>query len=248
MSDDDAFLRVALNIDYRTYVYVALVFLERLHADFNRVRYLLVVIEQNLLAYYLAHKETCRFVGELVFVKIRRRVGQQLLNALQQHVDAKLILGRYGQNLSIGQQLMPQLNQVAELLLVALVNLVDKQEHRNGHLAHFPKEVHVLFGILYHVGYIEQHISVFKCRLRESQHRLLQFIVRLEHSRGVGEHYLHVVRVDNAHYTVARGLRLECGNAYALAHELVHKRRLAHVRITYNVYKSCLVHLYFCFA
>ena len=53
VSDDDAFLRVALNIDYRTYVYVALVFLERLHADLNRVRYLLVVIEQNLLAYYL---------------------------------------------------------------------------------------------------------------------------------------------------------------------------------------------------
>ena len=45
---------------------------------------------------------------------------------------------------------------------------------------------------------------------------------------------------------VARGLRLERGNADALADKLVHQRRLAHIRIAHYVYKSCFVHISFC--
>ena len=56
-----------------------------------------------------------------------------------------------------------------------------------------------------------------------------------------------IVLIDYAHDTMARGLRLECGNADALAYQLIHQRRLAHIRIAHYVYKSCFVHISFTF-
>lgn len=138
---------------------------------------------------------------------------------------------------------MPLLHQVAERLLVALVNLVDKQQHGYCHLPHLLEEVHVLLGILHHVGNVEQHVGVLERRLGEGQHGLLQLVVGFEHARRVREDNLHVVSVDNAHNPVARGLRLKRGYAYTLAHELVHQRRLAHIGVAHYVYESCLMHL-----
>ena len=72
MSDDDALLRVALHVYHGVYVDVAVGLLKRLHLDLYRVRNLLVVVEQNLLADYLRHEETGWFVGQLVLVEERR--------------------------------------------------------------------------------------------------------------------------------------------------------------------------------
>ena len=245
MSDDDALLRVALHVYHSVNVDVAVGLLKRLHLNLYRVRNLLVVVEQNLLADYLRHEEACWFVGQLVLVEERRRVGQKLLNAAHEHVDAKLVLGRYGKNLGIGQQRVPLLNGVAECLLVALVNLVDEQKHRNGHLLHLIKKVHVLLWILHNVSHIEQHIGILQCRLREGEHRLLQLVVGFQHTWSIRENYLGIVLVDNAHDAVTRGLRLECGNTDAFANKLIHQRRLANIRIAHYIYKSCFVHILF---
>ena len=139
---------------------------------------------------------------------------------------------------------MPLLYSVAKGLLVALVYLVDKQEHRYRHLLNLVEKVHILLWILHHVGNVEQNICVLQSRLREGQHRLLELVVGFQHTRGIREHYLSIVLIDNTHDTVARGLRLECGNAYTLANKLIHQRRLAHIRIANYVYKTCFVHIF----
>ena len=139
---------------------------------------------------------------------------------------------------------MPALHDVAEGLLVALVYLVDEQQHGYGHLGHLGEEVGVLLGVFHHVGDIEQHVGIGKGRLREGQHHLLHLVVGLEHSGSVREDYLAVVVVDDAHDAVTGGLGLEGSDADALAYELVHQRRFTHVGVAYDIYKSCFVHSY----
>ena len=246
MSDDDALLRVALHVYHGVYVDVLVGLLERLHLHLYRVRNLLVVVEQNLLADNLRDEEACGLVRELVLIEERRRVGQQLLDAAHEHVDAELVLRRDGENLGVWQQRVPALHGVAERLLVALVNLVDEQQHGYCHVLHLVEEVLVLLGVLHDVGDVEQHVGILQRRLRECEHRLLELIVRLEYAGRVREYDLRVFFVDDAHDAVARGLRLERGNADALADKLVHQRRLAHIRIAHYVYKSCFVHISFC--
>ena len=247
MSDDDALLRVALHVYHGVYVDVLVGLLERLHLHLHRVRYLLVVVEQYLLAYYLRDEEACGLVRKLVFVEERRRVGQQFLDAAHEHIDTELVLSRDGEDLGVGQQLMPALHSVAERLLVALVNLVDEQQHGYGHALHLVEEVLVLLRVLHYVGDVEQHVGILQRRLRECEHRLLELIVRFKYAGRVREDNLRVLLIHDAHDAVARGLRLERGNADALADELVHQRRLAHIRIAHYVYKSCFVHISFTF-
>ena len=104
---------VTLNEDGHHDMNAVVILLERVTSYLNRVRYLLVVIQQNLLPYNLRHKEAGRFVSQLVFVKESRTFGQQFLNTLQQHLRAKLVLRRDGQNLRIRQQRMPLLNDAS---------------------------------------------------------------------------------------------------------------------------------------
>ena len=93
MSDDDALLRIALHVYHGMDVDVAVGLLKRLHPHLYRVRDFLVVVEQNLLADNLRHEETGWLVGQLVLVEERRRVGQKLLDATHEHIDAELVLG-----------------------------------------------------------------------------------------------------------------------------------------------------------
>ena len=164
VADDDALLRVALHINHGVNVDLVLLLLEHVNAHLHRVRNLLVIVEQNLLAYNLRHEEASWLVGELILVKVRGRRWQQLLNALHQDVGAKLVLCRYGQNLGVGKQRVPFLHDVAELFLLAHVDLVDEQQHGDGHLLHLVEEVHVLLGVLHHVGDVEQHVGIFQRR------------------------------------------------------------------------------------
>ena len=256
MPDDDALLRVALHVDDGVDVNAPFVFLEALHAHLHRVGYLLVVVEQYLLADNLRHEEAGRLVGQLVLVEVGRTFGQQFPDAFQQHVRAKLVLRRNGQNLGLGQQRVPLLHNRSQRSITTssafsllpstkLVNLVNQQQHGNLHLLHLLQEVHVLFRVLHHVGHVEQHVRILQGRFRESQHRLLQLVVGLQHTRGVAEHYLHVVCVDDAHDAMARRLGLERCYGNALSYQLVHERTLTHVGISNDVYKSGLVFLFF---
>ena len=99
MADDDAFLGVALYIDDGIDVDEFVFLLETLHTHLYRIGYLLVVVAQYLLTNDFRHKEAGGFVGELVFVEKGGTLGQQLLNALQQNVYAKLVFGGEGKDL-----------------------------------------------------------------------------------------------------------------------------------------------------
>ena len=92
MADNDTLLRVALHVNYGIDVDVLVVFLESLYSNLYAIRYLLIVVEQNLFANYLRHEESCGFVGELVFIEIGRTLRQKLLNTLQQNIHTELIL------------------------------------------------------------------------------------------------------------------------------------------------------------
>ena len=137
---------------------------------------------------------------------------------------------------------MPLLHQLANGLLVARINLVDDQDDRNGHRPHLLKKVGILLRVFHHISYIQQDVSVGQGRFRESQHVLLHLVIGFQHARSVGEHNLHVVGIHDSHDAMPGGLGLERCNGDALAHQLVHQRRLAHVWVAHNVYKTCLVH------
>ncbi len=186
-----------------------LLFLKFLHHYLYRVRHLLVEIKQQLLAYYLGDKESGRLVGQRILTEIWRSHGEQLNDAVHQRIGVKLQLGRCGEHLGVGKQILPASHYRLQLI-VALqqVNLVDDKQHGHGFLCHLCQEVGVLGGILYNISHIEQHIGVGQCTLRELTHSFLHLIVGLQHSGGVGEHYLIVVGVDYAHYAVTRSLRL----------------------------------------
>ena len=69
MTDDDALLRVTLNIDCCHDVYALLRLLEGSAAHLYGVRYLLVVVEEYLLADYLRDEESRRLVRQLLLIK-----------------------------------------------------------------------------------------------------------------------------------------------------------------------------------
>ena len=136
---------------------------------------------------------------------------------------------------------MPCLHEVAELVLLALVDLVDQEDDGYLHLRDFLQEVHVLGWRLAHVRHVEQDVGVGECALRECQHHLLHLVVGLQHARGVGEYHLCLWRVDDAHDAMACGLGLEGRYTDLFAHELVHERALAHIRVAHDVDESCFV-------
>ena len=74
MPNDNAFLRVALNIDNRMNMNLLLCLFETIYLHLDRIRDFLVIEQQNLLTENFTHKEFGRFVRELVFTEIRRTI------------------------------------------------------------------------------------------------------------------------------------------------------------------------------
>lgn len=123
------------------------------------------------------------------------------------------------------------------------VYLVDENQHGHAHLSYFFDEIGIFVGRFHHISHVKQHIGILQGALGEMKHLLLQLVVRLEHTGGVGEADLHLWRIEYAHNAVARSLCLEGGNRDALAHEEVHERGLAHIRVAYYIYETGFVHL-----
>ena len=105
-----------------------------------------------------------------------------------------------------------------------LIDFINKKQYGNFHFAHLFQKFDVLFRVFYHISYIKQDICISQSRLRKSQHHFLHFVVRLQHTRRIREHNLHIRRIHNAHNTMPCGLCLECCNAYFLTYKLVHQR------------------------
>ena len=127
---------------------------------------------------------------------------------------------------------MPLAYQLFQLRRVARIDFVDEQQHGNllavdaaqGELLNFMQKVGVLVRLLHGVCDVKQHIGILQSSFGKCEHRLLQFVVRLQNARGVGEDDLRLWLIDDAHDAMACGLRLEGGNADALAHEEIHER------------------------
>ena len=174
MTDDDTLLRVTLHVDYGIDVDVIVVFLESLYCNLYAIGYLFIVVKQYLFADNLGYKETGRLIGKLILIEISRTLGQQLLNTLQQHINAELVLCRDRQNLCLRQQRMPAIDDRCQASLASiasitsqLIDFINEQDDGNRHLLHFFEEVHIFLGVLYHIGYVQQHIGILQCRFRE---------------------------------------------------------------------------------
>ena len=114
---------------------------------------------------------------------------------------------------------MPFVDKFFQPFLVGQVYLVDEQQHGDVHLFDLGEELLVLLCFLDDVRHIEQDIGVLQRRDGKRQHGLLQLVVRFQNAWRVRENNLGVVRVDDAHNAVARGLGFERGDRYALADE-----------------------------
>ena len=246
MADDDALLRLALHVDDGLDANEVFLLLEALHDSLYAVGYLLVVVEEYLLADDLGDEEAGGLVGPRVLVEVGGRLRQQLLDARQHLIHAELMQGGDGEDLGLRQDGVPFLHLLGEdgggVTPTGHINLIDQHEDGDLELLHFLEEDGVLVGRLHHVGDVEQHVCILQGTLRELEHLLLQLVVGLQHAGRVGEADLHLGRVEDAHNAVARGLCLEGGNADALAHEEVHERALTHIRVAYDIDETRLMH------
>ena len=126
--------------------------LEFLYEHFCRVRYLLVIVEEEFLTDDLCDEETHRFVGQRVFAEEGWRRGKELDDAGLQVVYVEVLDGADGEDLSVGKTLLPGVYEGFELLIVLEeVYLVDDEEHRHCLLGHAVEEVLVFLGVFYYV-------------------------------------------------------------------------------------------------
>ena len=101
-----------------------------------------------------------------------------------------------------------------------------------------------LVPLLHYVSHIQDDIRVSDCRVDEVHHVLLQPVVGLEDSGGVGVDYLVVFPVYYPHYPVPRGLGLGCHNGQLFPDQGVHQSGFAYIRVPDYVHKPCTVLLF----
>ena len=69
----------------------------------------------------------------------------------------------------------------------------------------------------------------------------LQLIGRFDDAWGIGQNHLEIISVDNPQNTMTRGLSLGGDNGQFLPNKGIHQCRLAHIGVSYNIYKSCFM-------
>ena len=218
------------------------IFFETLYPYFHRIRDFLVIIEKYFLSNNLRDEETSRLISQLVLVKESRRLWQQFLDALQEHIYAKLVFGRNRKDFRIWQEGVPLLYDVSQLVLITLIDFIDQEQHWDSHFLDLFEEVHILLWILDHISHIEQNISIRQGAFRESQHHLLHLVIGFQNTRSVGKHNLHIISIDDTHDTMTGCLSLEGSDTDTLPHQLVHQSALTYVWIAYDINKTSFVH------
>ena len=240
-ADDDTLLRVALAVDDGVDADEFVLFLEGLHLDLDRIRDLLVVVEEDLLPDDLINEEACGFVGQLVLGEERRSDGQGFFDSIEELGDAETLLCGDGEDLCLGELGMPEGYEGLEGLLGREVDLIYNKEHartRGGHLLDFVDKVGIAVDGVLGFGDVEEDIGVNECRTAELQHFLLEAVVRRKYSRGIGIDHLEVLAVNDTENTMTGRLRLRSDNREALAHQGVHQRRFAHIGVAHYIYES----------
>ena len=241
MADNNALVLLARYVNYCSNACKFLTFFEFVNQHLARVRNFLFVVQEDFLAYNLLNEKALRTVGEFVLIEVGRIFGQQFLNLLENLGRVELVQRRNGINVGVGQHIAPHLNLCLKFGLVAQVYLVDKQDNRDIFLANLLKILAVLVECLDHICHIHNNIGIDQRCIDKLQHCFLQLVVRLQNARRVRVNHLKIVAIDNAHYAVARGLRLVGDNGQPLAHKGVHQRRFADIRVADNIYKTCFM-------
>ena len=164
MTYDDAFLTVALHIDYHHYVYRIVLFIEFFHYHLCGVRHLFVVVKENLFAHYFGHEKSCRLVGEGIFAEVRRRIGEQFYHALHKVVHVEVFLSRGGIHFGLWQNALPSVDNLKEVgLTFEQVDFIYHKYHGYLLLSHLVEKRLIFGGRFYHVGYIDEDIGIDKC-------------------------------------------------------------------------------------
>ena len=137
---------------------------------------------------------------------------------------------------------MPFFHQRLKRLGGREVDLVDDHQRGQAAAADALHDLGRAVALLHGVGDVEDHVGVAHGARDELHHRLLEFVVGLQNPRRVGVYDLEVVARDDAHDSVARGLRLGGDDRETLAHQGVHERRFADIGVADDVYETAFVH------
>ena len=244
-ADEDTFLGIAFTVDNGGYTDDVFFLVEGLHFDFDGVRDLFVVVEEDLLADDLVDKEAFGLVGELVLGEERRSFGQGVLDGIEELGDTEPLLRGDREDLSFGELGMPESDEVFECLLRCEIDLINYKEHactRGSHFLHFLEEIGVAFGVVLDLGDVEEHVGIDESRTGELEHLTLELVVRAEDTGCVGIDHLEVLAIDDAHDTMAGGLRFRGNDREAFADQGVHEGRFADIGIAHNIYKTAFMH------
>ena len=139
--------------------------------------------------------------------------------------------------------LFPEIELRVELFLVYSIDLIQHQEQRGFKAAQAVECRIITVPAFLHVGDEQHQVRVLEGGRHGGVHGALHFVGGIgDDTRGVAEHDLVILPVDDAQNAVARRLRFIGDDAHALADESVHERTLAHVRATDDVDETGAVH------
>ena len=242
VADQDAFLRLARDVDRRRDAVDRRFLAVAFDFDLAAVGYLLVVEAQDLFADDFRGEEPQRLVRERVFGVEGRAFGQQVENRPEHALDVEALPGRYRHDPRRGNLRLPFPDQRVERRRRREVDLVDDHDRRDAAAVDAVDDPGRAFALLDGVGDVEYHVGVGQRARDELHHRLLQFVRGFEDARRVGIDDLEVVARDDAHDAVARGLRLGGDDREPFADEGVHQRRFPDVGVADDIYEAGFVH------
>ncbi len=244
MTDDDPLLRLAGHIDGGRDAVDGGLFAVLLYRYLHTVRDLLLVIQKYLLTDDLRSEETHRPVGERIFRIVGFPFGQLGENQVEESSYIETVQCRYGHHVGSGQARAPLLGKRLQSLLGSEIDLVDHHDDRYSagtDTVHDPLRGFV--APLHRIRHVEDDVGILQRSGDELHHRLLQTVTGLEDTGRIGVDDLEIVAVHDSHDPVTRGLRLGGDDGQTLAHERIHKCRLSHIGIAYDIDETRLVHI-----
>ena len=173
MPDQDAFLRVAGDIDRCGDAVDRRLLLVAFDLDFAAVGDLLVVEPEDFLADDFRGEKPQRLVRQCILRIEGRAFGQQVEDGLEQPFDVEILLGRCRYDACLGQLPLPFVDQCLECLGRREVDLVDDHDGRDAALADAVDDFGRAFPPLHGVGDIEYDVGVGYGARHEFHHRLL---------------------------------------------------------------------------
>ena len=101
-------------------------FFKQLNNDFHRIRDFFLIIQENLLANDLRHKETCRLIGKRIFLEIGRRLRHQIFYPTFHVIYIKIRKGGDRNDLSFRKKFFPLGYQLFQFWLGGRIDLVNQ--------------------------------------------------------------------------------------------------------------------------